>query len=309
MSKHSLTFLFIFLFGTMAFSQQLPLFDNYLINPASLSPAFTGKYYKFQSLLTYRNEYTNLAGTPVAGNVYVDGAPHKNMGVGGNLLYNKAGIYRNFSLNLNYAYHLQVAKEHFLSFGINASLYQNSLDLSDIVTHDPNDPVINGYSKITETYFNAGLGLLYSWKELNVSLSVPLIFNNRSFYSDNTYQHLLAMDRNWLFYTNYTLDFHRDWKLKFDLLFRKNQYSPLIIDVSAMAKYRDNYWLGFLYRKPATFGIHAGVAIINKIVVNYTFEFSGYSMNGTGSGTHEISLGFRMFREGQQNLLIKDYVR
>ena len=72
----------------------------------------------------------------------------------------------------------------------------------------------------------------------------------------------------------------------------------------------DQYWLGILYRKPNIIGMNAGLAIINTVVVNYTFEFSLFAMNGTGSGTHEISVGYRLFREEHKGILkIKDYVR
>ncbi|MCK9204111.1 MAG: PorP/SprF family type IX secretion system membrane protein [Bacteroidales bacterium] len=309
MSKHIFVFLLVFVFSADLLSQQLPITDNYLFNPSSISPAFTGKYYKFQSILTYRHESTNIAGAPIVGNFIIDGIPHKNMGIGGNIILSKAGIYRNFTVNLNYAYHLQIAKEHFLSFGINAALYQNYLDLSDIITRNQDDPLIAGNTSLSETYFNAGLGFLYSWKDFNFCISFPLLFNNRSLYADNDYQHVLAMDRNWLVYANYTLNFHADWKLQFDMLFRQNQYSPWTIDVSALVKFRDNYWLGLLYRKTSIIGVTAGATIIDRIIINYNFEFSGFAMDGVGGGTHEISLGYRIFREIPKNLQIKDYVR
>jgi len=309
MKRALIAFLVIVLFSHGVFSQQMPMLDNYIFNPVSVSPAFTGKYYKFQAVVTHRSQWTNIPGAPIIGNINIDGSPHKNMGVGGSLLFSKAGIYTNFSLNLNYAYHLQLAKEHFLSFGINAAFYQNSLDLSDIVVRNTVDPILAGNSKLSEAYFNAGLGFLYSWKELNFCLSFPLLFNNRSFYSDNTYNHVLSMDRNFLILANYTLAINPDWQLKFDLLFRQNQYSTWTIDVSTLVKFKENYWLGIMYRKPNIFGINAGLAFINRIIFNYTFEFSGFAMNNSLSGTHEISLGFRLLRESQKNLQIRDYVR
>jgi len=309
MRRPVLNLLWILGFCVASAAQQLPVMDNYLFNPVSVSPAFTGKYYKFQSVLTYRHESTNLAGAPITGNLQFDGSPTKNMGIGGNVLFNKAAIYQNISVNLNYAYHLQLATDHFLSFGINASFYNNYLNLSELVVRNPTDPMINDRDKISESYFNVGLGFLYNWKDLNFCISFPLLFNNRSFYNNEPYKHVLAMDRNWLIYANYNLLLHSDWKLQFDVLYRQNQYNPWTLDVSALVKFRDNYWLGALYRKPGTIGITAGVAIIGKFLVNYNFEFSGASYEGAGGGTHEISLGYRMIGETKKNYQIRDYAR
>jgi len=288
------------------FSQQFPILDNYLINPVSISPAFTGKLNLFEAFLTYRNEWVNIPGGPVEGALNIDGALNKNMGLGGNIQINKAGPLTNFMVNLNYAYHLQIAKEHFLSFGINISAYQNSIDYSKAVVGNPLDPLLQGNGKTTETYMNVGAGLLYAWKDLYICVGFPVLFNNKSFYNQNKYDHVLAMDRNWIFYAGYTVDLKSDWKLKFDMLYRNTQFTPWTIEVSGLVKYHDSFWLGAFYRKSNIVGLTAGVAIVNALVINYNYEFSGSAMLGKSAGTHEITLGF-MLKRKTVSLQIKEY--
>jgi len=297
MKNPLLVFLFLFYVVSLGYTQQLSFLDSYLINPVVISPAFTGKVYPFQAYLTYRSEWINIPGSAKIGSMNIDGAPAKNMGIGGSILLNKAGIFRNFSINLNYAYHLQIAKEHVLSFAVNLALYQNSIDLTDAVVSDPQDPLLNSKDRITETYFNVGTSLLYNWKDLNVCVAFPLLFNNKTFYNSSIYDHVLTMDRNWLFYLNYNLRFSSEWRVKFDLLFRQVQYSPWSIEFSTMAKYADNYWFGLFYRKGNIIGLTAGLAIIKQIVINYNYEFSASAMMGKSGGTHEITLGFRLVKK------------
>jgi type IX secretion system PorP/SprF family membrane protein len=309
MKKALILLILIILTGSWGFSQQFSFIDSYLINPVAISPAFSGKLNTFQALLTYRKEWTNLAGAPQVGFLSIDGAPTKNMGIGGNVVFNQAGIFRNFSMNLDYAYHLQVAKEHFLSFAINLTLYQNTLDLTDAIVNDPDDPLLAGKNRITETYFNAGTSLLYNWKELNICVAFPLLFNNKTFYSNSLYEHVLTMDRNWLFYMNYTLRFPSQWGLKFDLLLRQVQYSPWSVEFSTMLKYSENYWLGAFYRKGNIIGLTAGLAIIDHIVINYSFEFSSSAMTGKSGGTHEITLGYRLMKKVKTKApQLKEYI-
>jgi type IX secretion system PorP/SprF family membrane protein len=304
------TFILIaFVFGICAelFSQQFPTLDNYLVNPVALSPAFVGKSYQFETYLTYRSAWTGLTGAPTAGLLSLDGNVGKNMGLGGTFMLSKAGIYKNFSFNLDYAYHLQVAKSHVLSFGINVAVYQNSIDLANVVVADPNDPVLGNGSKSNETYMNVGFSMLYNWKDLNVCFAFPLLLNNRTLYSENDYGHLLGMDRNWLIYANYSVGLSKLWKLKFDLLYRDTQFSPLTIDFSTMVKYKDNFWLGLFYRNTNIIGITAGVAIVHSVVINYNYEFAGFTMNGQSGGSHEFTLGYRLPFTLKKAPELKDY--
>jgi len=297
MKKALLVLLFLFNVVSNGYSQQISFLDSYLINPVVISPAFTGKVNSFQAYLTYRREWTNIPGSAQIGSLNIDGSPTKNMGVGGSILFNNAGIFRNFSINLNYAYHLQIAKEHVLSFAVNLALYQNSIDLTDVIVSDPQDPLLISNDRITETYFNVGTSLLYNWKDLNVCVAFPLLFNNKSFYNSSIYNHVLTMDRNWLLYLNYNLRFSSEWKLKFDLLFRQVQYSPWSIEFSTIAKYSDDYWFGLFYRKGNIIGLTAGLAIIDRILIGYNYEFSVSAMMGKSGGTHEITLGYRLVKK------------
>lgn len=298
-----------FLFQGPLQSQQIPVLDEYRINPGVIAPSFTGLKSVFQVFLTQRNEWTGIPGSPVTGAVNIEGTPYRNMGLGTNITLNKSGIYRFFSVNLDYAYHLQVALDHAIHFGISPTLYQNSVDLTGLVIADQNDPMLSS-GKHTETYVNCGFSLMYSYKSLNICLGMPYLFNNRSLYKDTKYSNYLTMGTSFQAYANYLLALGKDWGLQFDLLYRTAQESPWLIDAGAMIRYQELLWAGLMYRKGNILVVNAGVDIYNSFIVAYNYEFGFTAMNGKSGGTHEITLGYTL--KGKQKkkgtpMKIKDY--
>jgi len=302
-------FILLIIISGPASSQQFPIMDQYLVSPSSISPAFVGKDAPFEVFLTSRIEWTSITGHPFFGALNLSSALPKNMGLGGNIMYNVAGPLENMTINLNYAYHLKLAVDHNLSFGINGAYYQNVLDLSNAVLADLNDPVLAGRSTISESYFNVGLGLLYSWRTLDVCVTFPLLFNNKSFYSsEKIYSHVLSLDRNFLVYMGYLLQSKGDWGAHFSFLYRQTQYTPWSFDVAIRAIYKEMISFGLLYRKNNIIGITGGLSIAKGLRFNYTYEYSPSAMMGKSSGTHEITLGYKMVPKSVKPSM-KDYIK
>lgn len=290
--KIHILFLLLAVAGLSLKAQQYPLTDQYLFNPVAISPAFTGKDVLVRAFLTHRSEWVKVDGSPVNGFITADGTIAPNMGLGLNVNLSKAGIYKLFSFSLAYAYHVRLAKEHTLSFAVNPTLYQNTISFDGIVVADPDDPMISGRERMTETYLNTGFSMLYNWKDLNFSIAFPILFNNRSLFNNDDYQNLLTMDRNWLIYAGYKLRLPAEFALRFDVLYRQTQHSPWTLDVAASAIFRDAFRLGFLYRKGNIFGVSAGITMVKSIQFNYTYEFGANAMMGSNGGNHEVSLGY-----------------
>ena len=301
--------LYLVIISVTSFSQQFPIMDQYLLAPGSISPAFAGKNNPFEVFLTSRIEWTSLKGHPILGSLYLDGALPKNLGIGGNILYNQAGPLENLTINLNLAYHLKVADDHILSFGLNGTYYQNVLDLVGAVLKDPNDPLLSGRSSISESYVNLGTSILYSWRTLDACVAFPLLFNNKSFYNNESiYSHVLTMDRNFLVYLGYRLPTKTDWSAKFSFLYRQTQYAPMSFDISVTALYKELGWMGLIYRKNNIIGINGGLVIAEGLLFNYTFEYSPSAMNKKSNGTHEITLGYKIMPKIEKPSL-KEYIK
>jgi len=292
-----------------SYAQQFPILDQYLVAPSSLAPSFVGKEAPFEVFLTSRIEWTSIPSHPFVGSLNLAASLPKNMGLGCGVQYNQAGPLENLTINLSYAYHLKLAAEHTLSFGINGTYYQNVLDLTGAVLADPNDPVLAGRSSISESYLNMGASLLYSWRTLDACVAFPLLFNNRTFYSsDKVYSHILTLDRNFLVYLGYLLKTKGDWGAYFTFLYRQTQYSPWSFEVAVRASYKDIVTFGLIYRKNNIIGVTGGITIARGLKFNYTYEYSPTAMMGKSGGTHEITLGYRIPPKSLKPSMI-DYIK
>ena len=99
------------------------------------------------------------------------------MGVGGMIQNTKTDILRQTSLHLNYAYGVDLALGHRLTFGLGAVYYQNSLDLNNVVVQDQSE--LSMYAtNFNGSSFNMDFGVRYNWDKLEVGISANQLLSN-----------------------------------------------------------------------------------------------------------------------------------
>ena len=173
---YTLIILAVFGLSNLVQAQQYPYYYQYLLNKYSLSPAYAGVYGITEGYLGYRHNMINVDYGPRTMMFNINTPVAKKSGVGLSVMNDKADIFNNLYVSGSYAYHLQVAKDHFVDFAVNAGFNQKKIDFSGALSHplvDPNDPLFQGKSKITSTALEFGGGLMYRWKALNVGVNVP----------------------------------------------------------------------------------------------------------------------------------------
>jgi len=276
-----------------SFAQQFPLTSQYLINPYALTPTLAGSTGYPEAFMGYRTDLVGVSGSPRTfrgsgfGSIYQD-----KMWIGGEIYMDKTDILSLFKAQLSYTYKLQLENEQFLSFGVWASFYQNSVNIDNTIGIDPNDPLINGASKLNSTAFNTGFGINYNWKDLNVGFSFPTLFTTKEEYTLNQ-GYYLRLQREMLVYGSYMFHLHQDWKLQAYVVYRKMRNEPMSVDISLMAIYLNRFWLGTLYRNSNAIAINVGGHIYNGFTLNYSYDIGIGGIHSHTGGAHEISLGYR----------------
>ena len=149
------TLLVIVLISPMAFSQQLPATDEYLLNRFSLSPANAGIDNGFGAFSSLRQNWVGIAGAPQTQTISFNGPLNEGkMGFGGNITMDQAGIFRQMQASLDYSYIVKISDKQNIRFGIAAGMNEAYIDLSG---HGADgDPIVNGQS-INKYLFNAPL--------------------------------------------------------------------------------------------------------------------------------------------------------
>ena len=234
-------------------AQQLPIFNNYYLNPFFYNPARTGSDFQDGGRINlgFQKQHDRNPDAPIVSYGSWDGRiKSSNMALGVTIFHDRTTPqWQNTGGSLAYAYHLPFKKDktHFLSFGLQAGV--NSLGLHNFTAHDENDPsVINGRS----VNFDLSLGINYHWKGLNVGFSVPQVLGNKVRFksTDPQFENQTRFARQYMFFLSYEAKVgkKKDWTVApFAQVNFVNKSLPVYLDLTFMTKYKELVWFAVGY--------------------------------------------------------------
>lgn len=271
------------------FAQQLPLTNQYTVNKFSLSPAYAGTGDGFQVFGTYRNEWMGMTDAPQTKIISADGLIAKNMGLGGSISSVEAGIFRNQSASFSYAYHAKLGSKQTLSFGLSFGLLESHVDVTSAAAQS--DPVAANNNEINSLAMDGGFGILYRCNNFHVSASLPRLLSSKIKNADGNTTYSLAMQQS--FNIGYKYAFNPNWAIDPIAKVSMVQNAPVFYEVAVPIIYKQKVWLVPIYKKTCmAFGI--GGMFYSNFIAQYAYEFSSNGLMGQSSGTHEISIGWRI---------------
>jgi type IX secretion system PorP/SprF family membrane protein len=282
-------------------AQRLPESEQYLINRFALSPSYAGLN-DIGVFAGFRKQWTDISGSPTSKFVNINGPLYnKKVGVGATIISDETDIFTHFYASLSYAYHLKIAENHMISFGLSAVAFQSSVDLTKIKLENPADPIILNKKSVSETVFNAGASLLYIFKGFNLGVSVPILFDSKSLYNRENKIDEYMLTRHYVGHASMDFNAGKSFMIVPYVIVKATDYSPLDYQVTAIVKYKKQVWLGGgVHSDKGHFsgiGISAGFILSNQFIMNYTYEFMGSGILGQSSGTHDINMGVYFGKE------------
>ncbi len=290
--------LFIVAGTSISQAQQFPLTTQYLFNPYALTPERAGYYGHPAIYMNYRKDWTGINGSPKTFRINGFGNIYKEvMWLGGEIYTDKTDIISRFKANLSYSYILQVEDEQFLYFGVWTTFYQNTVRIDKLVGVDPNDPILKNQTKLNGTAANAGFGITYNWRDLNIGFAFPTLFDTKEKYVSTLN---FKVQRESLFYVSDMFILNEKWQLQTYAVFRKTKNEPLTFELSVMPVYLNRFWGGLLYRNGGALAINVGGHIYKGFVFNYSYEIGMGGINSQSGGSHEITLGYRFNFDGNK---------
>ena len=284
-----LSVLFI-LFGLSAFSQQIPINNQYLLSKSAFSPAFSGYNGNIESFITYRQSWLGINGAPKLGLLNINGAISDVMGFGFSVLTDKTGNFGQTFLIGTYAYHLYFNDEMSLSVGISPMYYKNQLNFSTIESYGTQlDPMLQNTNALTIDAFDVGISLGFSMKDLRVGISLPQTIGMN--FKFNDYGANFGLKRHYFGFVSYKYS-TGDFLLEPILIVRSTEKSPVNYGGSIMFKYKNRVWTNIGYNADNSILLSVGVLSGSSLVINYSYEFGVGGISKTSLGTHEITFGF-----------------
>jgi len=271
------------------FSQQDPLYAQYLFNPFVINPAYTGFTKDFTGQATYRSQWAGFDGAPVTFSAtgHISLADNK-MGVGLIVLQDEIGVNKNTEVQAAYAYHVQLQDNKRLSFGLQGGMvnYRSNYDDLNI---DRNDPKFQG--TINEMLPTFGAGVIYSSDNFFGGFSIPKLLRSTTsldgvdvtLYNQHAYAYAA-----YLFTLSYRV------KVKPFIMARYVDGTSVNADVGAALMADDSYMLGLFTRSLNIYGVLAKINLGDVLRVGYVFELPTNQSVGSNYPSHEITVGFRM---------------
>jgi type IX secretion system PorP/SprF family membrane protein len=287
---------FLLLGAISAGAQQLHTSSLYDMQGNFHNPAMAGAN-KYGSIgASYRTQWDGIPGGPqtatVFGSTYLSNA---KIGIGGYLYSDKTGPTKRTGIQTSYAYHIPFKNGGSFSIGLEARGQQFSYDKAKLQQSlGNNDPVLA--SAENRFKFDAGFGLAYTGKKLQLGASVSQIIQSKlDFYTGNlntTEQGRLY--RHYYLHGNYKWDVDGTTTIVPNFLVIYLPNAPTELQAGARVIHNNVFWWGLSLRTRQSWMLSAGVHIKKKFTLGYSFDIynTPLSVYDAGANAHEVILRY-----------------
>ncbi len=286
--------------------QQLPLYDQYMLNGYMLNPAIAGSdgYTTFN--LTARSQWLGIPGAPnnqvfsvqtrllKRSFIIKKNSPRRKkfkpsrngrVGLGGYVFNDMNGSISRTGAHFSYAYHIRIREDQ-LSFGLGGTAYQ--FHIKELDFYDDDEPLIN--EGIYQPIFvpDADFGVHYMSYNYYVSFSVKNILQsylklgNRTLSGYRLYRHYYLTG-------GYRFEIDPRLSLEPSVLIRMSSELRPQIDMNLKAYFSENIWAGISVRTNGSFVSMFGV-VVDKYHFGYAFDMGFNNLMKRSYGSHEFML-------------------
>jgi type IX secretion system PorP/SprF family membrane protein len=291
-------------------AQELPVYQQYLLNPDLINPALTSYTGCTSFLLTDRHQWIGIQGAPstqMAGlETGFPGKSNKIHGIGLNLYYDHNGAFRKGGGDILYSYHLIINSKKNLRLGLGLSLtiFQNSINESDFT--DVFDPIVSG-TVTREIVPDAGAGIFLYSPKLFAGLSGMKLLSPPGTIQEFE-RHFYLNSGIILKKENSALEFEPSFLLKVTESLKKQ------IDINIKTTFYDKYWYILSYRNNITkfplqsislmsvFGLTLG-----NLTIAYVFDLGLTKIQLYNYGSHEFMMKYKICRSDINDLNCPTY--
>lgn len=291
MSKKFL-FIILIMIASSSAAQQLPHYSQYLLNDFAISPAVAGSKPYFDARTNIRNQWIGITDAPRTYILTVHGPiKNKNMGIGGMIYTDITGPTRRIGIQASYSYHIKVAENTKLSFGLSGGVLQWAIDGSKITLRDAGDDFINGYyQSVLVPDFAFGVHLYHP--KYFISASAPQILQNRIDFFDHVVEEGRLED-------HYYLAGGYKFRVSENVEIEPSAVGKYVYPVNPQAEisvrmiYKEDFWFGGSFRTEDAIAGIIGINFQENLMFGYSYDYTISNLSKYNTGTHEIMLGIK----------------
>ncbi|MDQ3191991.1 MAG: PorP/SprF family type IX secretion system membrane protein [Bacteroidota bacterium] len=300
MKKHILTIIVGLIIANVSMAQQLPLYNQYYINPYLYNPSMAGASEGINANLLHKSQWRDIPGAPETSILTLDGRiDDSNTSLGATFFNDVSGIFQRQGAYGTYSYRIMINDEHTVYAGLSVGVLNNRIDFNRVMVKDVNDPFLmqGGFSRAS---FDASMGATYLWKDLEVGIAAPHIIGQNFRFMSNDASSNFQNSRNLLVSAKYVFTVMEDKGMSAYplVMVRAAQGAPVQYDINAVFDWQNIGWAALTYRSNYAVGINLGVKINESIRAGYAYEIPVNAVGNNMGGSSEILLGYRFNNSG-----------
>lgn len=288
MIKRGFHIIFFICLSTLGWSQQDPLFNQYLFNPFYLNPAYSGNHDQISAVLFHRSQWVGFSGAPHTQTFSIH-APLRNrkVGLGFQVVNDVIGSRVTTGVLGSYSYKLHL-DENKLSFGIRAGMFHYSVNKDNFNYKEEDDVYLqNYYENRWSPSFD--FGLYYTARRYFIGITTTHL-NEEELFNNREYSYL---KRHYVATAGYAFKLNNDIMIKPTALIRYTKNAPIDADLNINMTYKDNMTIGLGYRTNKSVVVLFNYKITSKLWAGYSFDMIFNDLNYQYKGSsHEIYIGY-----------------
>lgn len=296
-----------------------------------VNPAAAGMYDFLDVTLGGRSQWTGITNSPMTAYAYAStvlsanktrynpslrtsygpiASPKVNTGklkhaIGGQVIADQYGAFRDISVAGTYAIHLPVSKDYNISFGAKLGLSNSSFlqERAQVLSQMPDytgptvtDATYDNYlaNQSSLNFMEIGAGLFFYSDRLYAGISADQLSRNSISFGSGTANFDPQMHFNIM--AGYRLNLTDDWTIMPSALVKIMPPAPTSIEGSLQFEYKRWLWFAASYRhNDAVVGM-LGCNLSERFKIGYSYDFSITDFNNYSSGGHEVILGLMLGR-------------
>jgi type IX secretion system PorP/SprF family membrane protein len=292
-------------FATVLLSWQLCLgqqkmqFTQYMFNGAVINPAYAGADGVLSLTAIQRQQWAGIENAPSTQTLSAHAlVKKKQFGIGAMLVNDRIGVHTGQTFAAQYAYHLPVSEESFISFGLQSGLYSFKSDYASLGAQ-ANDPQV--YDPVTKrTFFDVGAGLYYRSPKLHLGISAPELIPRQVNFNDTLSVQLSKV--NLLGFARYTISTSDLIDVQPSLLVKYLRGVPASFDLNVNMIYRKVLLLGGSFRKSESISFLMKMQITTQLQLGYAYDHPIGIVARASNGSHELMAGY-VFKEIKKKVI------
>jgi type IX secretion system PorP/SprF family membrane protein len=285
----------ILLLAVSAYSQQDPLFSQYMFNKLAFNPGYAGSRDLLTADALYRYQWVNIDGAPrtVSASVHSPLAnPHLALGL---TVYDDQIGPMDYNGALGtFAYRIIFPKGK-LSFGLQAGFRHSGIKFSKFNSYSETDPfLVNQLQLQKEWVPDANFGIYYYSDKFYAGVSSKQLLQNESaVIKDNAgNSQFTKLMRHFYAMTGVAIPLSEAVVFRPSLLAKFVPNAPPQLDLNASFLINNTLWLGASYRTEKALSLITEINIAQNFRLGYSYDIWLNELKEYNKGSHEIRLSY-----------------